>query len=615
MKTKIGKLFILSAVMALSVGCADLDQEPKGALTSSNPISSVAELQKYVNQFYEGTFKTQPGGLQAAGIAFDDQFSDNMACSSVPSLLDGTRSLSSASSPSEYQKIRSVNFLLQNIANCKGNKSDIDQYTGEAYFFRAYYYFSMVCKYGDITWIDKVLAPNSEEMKLKRDSRVEVIDHVLQDLDKATELLGIKSNSATMRIHKDVALAFKSRVALFEGTWQKYHKAKNDPFFTAGITDAKIGNYLEQARDAALQVIQSGRWKIYSASKPLTDYKNLFITKDLSSNSEVLFWKKYDATISGHDITRYCNKGGGNIGLTLSLVDDYLTRDGRIFTGTEREEAQKTYGKELDPTLRDPRLCQTVARPGERLRPLTSNAAYIYMPEFSPIIAEVSPAVMWPNPTGYSLLKFVEMDCTDAAADDEHKGECPAIQFRYAEVLLNYAEAVAELEGAAAQDKIAKTLKPLRDRVGMPGIDFQREYNTSADYPFSNLETTIQVVRRERRIEMACEGMRMNDIFRWAAADVLIAGKTPLGALFTGSNMEAANKPGKYFGGNLKYDLTTGNNLYLSGKSGDAKRYISPYKGVCPNGMGFNVKRDYLYPISQDEIALTGNMWTQNPNW
>lgn len=615
MKTNIMKHLILFAVIALSLGCADLNQEPEGALTSSNPISSVSELQKYVNQFYEETFRIQPANLQSAGIAFDDQYSDNMACSSVPSLLDGTRSVSSAASPAEYTKIRSLNFLFANINNCKGNQADIDQYTGEAYFFRAYYYFNMVCKYGDITWIDKVLDASSEQMKLKRDSRADVIDHILSDLDNAINLLSTKSNSSTMRLHKDVALAFKSRVALFEGTWQKYHKAKNDPFFTAGITDARINNYLEQARDAALAIIQSCRWKIYSTSNPLTDYKNLFITKDLSTNSEVLFWKKYDAKVVGNNVTRYCNKGGGNIGLTLSLVNDYLTRDGRIFTGAERDEAQKTYGKELDPALRDPRLCQTVARPGERLRPLTSNAAYIYMPEFSPIITEVALPVMWANPTGYSLLKFIEVDCTDAAADDELKGECPAIQFRYAEVLLNYAEALAELEGASAQEKITKALQPLRDRVGMPGIDFQREYNTDPDYPFHYLEATIQVVRRERRIELACEGIRMFDIFRWAAADILIANKEMLGALFTGSNMEAANTAGGYFKGNLIYDKPTGNNLYLSGKPGDTKRYISPYKGVCPNGLTFNVNRDYLYPISLDEIALTGNMWKQNPGW
>ena len=615
MKTNIMKQLILFAVIALSFGCADLNQEPEGALTSSNPISSVSELQKYVNQFYEETFRIQPANLQSTGIAFDDQYSDNMACSSVPSLLDGTRSVSSAASPAEYTKIRSLNFLFANIGNCKGNQADIDHYTGEAYFFRAYYYFNMVCKYGDITWIDRVLDASSEQMKLKRDSRADVIDHILSDLDNAINLLSTKSNSSTMRLHKDVALAFKSRVALFEGTWQKYHKAKNDPFFTAGITDGRINNYLEQARDAALAIIQSGRWKIYSTSNPLTDYKNLFITKDLSTNSEVLFWKKYDAKVVGNNVTRYCNKGGGNIGLTLSLVNDYLTRDGGIFNGAERDEAQKTYGKELDPVLRDPRLCQTVARPGERLRPLTSNAAYIYMPTFSPIITEVALPVMWANPTGYSLLKFIEIDCTDAAADDELKGECPAIQFRYAEVLLNYAEALAELEGASAQEKIAKALQPLRDRVGMPGIDFQREYNADPDYPFHNLEATIQVVRRERRIELACEGMRMFDIFRWAAADILIANKEMLGALFTGSNMEAANTADGYFKGNLIYDKPTGNNLYLSGKPGDAKRYISPYKGVCPNGLTFNVNRDYLYPISLDEIALTGNMWKQNPGW
>ena len=140
------------------------------------------------------------------------------------------------------------------------------------------------------------------------------------------------------------------------------------------------------------------------------------------------------------------------------------------------------------------------------------------------------------NLTGYVMLKHVQIDY---AGDyiSEHKGSTPAIQFRYADVLLNHAEALAEQNGQANAAKIKQVLQPLRDRAGMPGVDFDREYNTDANYPFKNLDKYVQAVRRERRVETALEGKRLKDILRWAAAEELIIGKRPMGALFTGSNL------------------------------------------------------------------------------
>ncbi|MDL2281991.1 RagB/SusD family nutrient uptake outer membrane protein [Parabacteroides sp. OttesenSCG-928-G06] len=616
MKSLVYKSLIVSIALAFLSGCQSLDLSPEGQLTTANPLSTVAELQKYMNQFYEGTFTGHPGGMDSDGIAYLDKYSDNQVVPVPPPLINGTRSISSAGTITEYQKIRAVNFLFENIDNCMGTQTDIDHYTGEAHFFRAYYYFSMLKKYGGVSWVDKVLPPDAEAMKIGRETHAETADRILKDLDMAISLLYTRNNSATMRIHKDVALAFKSRVALYEGTWQKYHKQKNTPFFTQGIGDDKINNYLTQARDAAKEVINSGRWSIHTNGKPLEDYQRMFITYDLSNNKEILFWKKYDmlaTPVVAHSITRYLNDGGGNNGFALSLIDDYLTRDGRIFTGEERDNAQKIYGRELEPELRDPRLCQTVARPGVRMKPTT--ASNIYMPPFCPLISSVTPSISWTNPSGYSILKFVEIDCPMEAVTGDSKSQAPAIQFRYAEVLLNYAEALAELQGAAAQAEIKNVLQPLRDRVDMPAIDFAREYNTSADYSFRNLEATLQVVRRERRIELAAEGMRMDDLFRWAMGDEILTGKRPLGPLFIGSNMVEANVEGAYYGGKLIYDQASGNNIYLSGKPGDSKRYIDPYRNLCPDGLGFNPNRDYLYPISQDQIALTGEMWKQNPGW
>ena len=215
------------------------------------------------------------------------------------------------------------------------------------------------------------------------------------------------------------------------------------------------------------------------------------------------------------------------------------------------------------------------------------------------------------NETGYSLLKHIQIDYT-GSLDAEYRGATPGIQYRYADILLNYAEALAELDGAANASKIIEVLKPLRDRVGMPAMDFDREYNTSADYPFHSLDKYIQAVRRERRVEQAAEGKRFTDILRWAAADELIVGKHAEGALFTGSNLEHHAQ----YGNDLKYDQASDNNLYLTGKAGDAVRYILPVDPkTTGSGWGFNVNRDYLLPIQPRMLQLTNGEWKQNPGW
>jgi hypothetical protein len=444
-------------------------------------------------------------------------------------------------------------------------------------------------------------------MQVPRDTRTLLSDSILADLDNATALLPAQSVSASMRLHKDVALALKSRVALYEGTWEKYHKLKNDPFYTQNVTDEKINSYLTQARDAAQKIMQSGRWHIYSKGTPLSDYSDMFITTDLSNNAEVLFWKKYDASQNiAHSISKYLSTDGANMGLTQSLVDDYLTIGGKPFVGSARDNAQKIYAAELQPTLRDPRLSQTAGKPGDPLQP------NVPAPAFPPL----NQSGFNRNVTGYPLHKFLEYNNASAVLDD-YKSNAPAIYFRYAEVLLNYAEAQAELGGNPTD--IAAALNPLRARVGMPNVDFIREYNTDPSYPFSNLSNVIQAIRRERRVELASEGFRLQDIFRWASADQLIAGRLPLGALFVGSDLAAANTAGGFYGSSLLYydNAPAGKsiNLYLTGSAGDAKRYIDPFKALIPNGYNFKLNRDYLLPLQQRMIQLTGGKWLQNPGW
>lgn len=601
-------VYLYSILLLLTTSCSKdfLNREPQDQLSTSGSLANANELRLYMNQYYE-LFPNHPSVTGGAGVAFDDARTDNLIFTSVNTRLNGKLSISNATALTEYNHIRGLNYFIINSNNAKGQLADIKQYQGEAYFFRAWFYFELLKKYGGVSWVSSLLNLNDESTFIARNTREEVADSILHDLDIAIGLLKTQANSQGMRIHRDVALAFKSRVALYEGTWQKYHKALGDEFFTKGITEEKIKGYLTQAQQAADEIIKSKRWAITSTGNVETDYKNLFITTDLSNNKEVLLWRRYNpAENIGHGVSKYLSTGGGDIGMTLSLVDDYLTRDGRPFVGQERLTAQQVYAAELMPTLRDPRLSQTAAIPGKPIRPGGTVSPY----------PPINQSGFNRNTTGYPLYKYIEYDNL-AATSDDGMSAAPVILFRYAEVLLNYAEATAELAGE--ESLIIQALQPLRDRVGMPSVNFDREYNTTESYPFRNLNKIIQAIRRERRIEFAAEGMRLDDIMRWAAAGLLIKNKRPQGALFVGGELNQQNtSKGFYKDALLYFDTAPAGksvNLYLTGTPADAYRYIDPYKQLLPNGYEFNLNRDYLLPIQQRMLELTNQKWEQNPNW
>lgn len=600
-------LLIASVLCLGTTSCFDMNQEPQGEMSTVGAFTTVSEINMYLNMFYQGSVPVMGGGTvnntaiktqsisSTNGIAFGDANSDNLYPNAIDTRLAGETSLSNAAELDDYKAIRNVNFLLQNITNCEDKGTDYEQCLGEAYYFRAAYYYHLLVNYGGVTWVEDQLDPDSELMKRPRNTRTEIVDYILNDLKDAITYLKEQDNNATRRVHRDVARALKSEVALFAATWEKYHRAENDPFYDKTLTnpDAKIKEWLELAATAAKEVIDRNVWSIHSTGKPLTDYRDMFIDTDLSDNQEVLWWKEYNASAGiGHNVTYYACQGGGQIGVSASLVDDYLTIDGKPFTGNAKLEAKRTYGAELSPELRDPRLSQTVFMPGQQIR--NDGTLYAWPP--------LDATNYHQNTTGYSILKYEEFNTSNSAAyTTANRSQAPAIQVRYADILLNYAEALAELDGANNASEIQKALHPLRVRVNMPDVDFDREYNTDADYPFHKLDKYIQAVRRERRVEKALENCRLTDILRWAAADELIVGKTPTGALYTGSTL------GEHFEG----IMTVGSNIWL--KDG----YIVSFNNTnYPNGWQFDVDRDYLLPIRQEMVGgLTGGLWEQNPGW
>ena len=344
-------LLIASVLCLGTTSCFDMNQEPQGEMSTVGAFTTVSEINMYLNMFYQGSVPVMGGGTvnntaiktqsssSTNGIAFGDANSDNLYPNAIDTRLAGETSLSNAAELDDYKAIRNVNFLLQNITNCEDKGTDYEQCLGEAYYFRAAYYYHLLVNYGGVTWVEDQLDPDSELMKRPRNTRTEIVDYILNDLKDAITYLKEQDNNATRRVHRDVARALKSEVALFAATWEKYHRAENDPFYDKTLTnpDAKIKEWLELAATAAKEVIDRNVWSIHSTGKPLTDYRDMFIDTDLSDNQEVLWWKEYNASAGiGHNVTYYACQGGGQIGVSASLVDDYLTIDGKPFTGSVR---------------------------------------------------------------------------------------------------------------------------------------------------------------------------------------------------------------------------------------------------------------------------------------
>ncbi|MDE7471779.1 MAG: RagB/SusD family nutrient uptake outer membrane protein, partial [Paramuribaculum sp.] len=206
--------YIIAAAIGLGLtmtSCYDLDRDPEGVLSSSNPFTTTGEMSSYLDQFYQTAVRTQD--LQAgggSGIAGGDCNSDNMASPSVNQRIAGRSSVSGASSLSAYTYIRRINFFLNNLDNCdQQTTAAYQQAVGEGYYFRAWYYYSLLLNYGPVAWVETPLDPDMEQMKLPRENRTVIADHILADLDMAIQNLNERSNSSTMRVHRDVARALK----------------------------------------------------------------------------------------------------------------------------------------------------------------------------------------------------------------------------------------------------------------------------------------------------------------------------------------------------------------------------------------------------------------------
>jgi len=559
-------LISLIVLCTISYACKKdlLDQNPLDQVTEASFFKTPQDFTIYLNQFYPST-----GGSYGKG-----DINTDIAVSSVylPERLAGESTINDGPSYS-YSSIRSTNYVIQKIREWDGDFEGIKQQAGEAYYFRALYYSGLLKNFGSVQWIDKVLEMDSEELFGARDSRDFIADKIIADLDTAAMYLTEERGNGYSRIPKWFALLLQSRIALYEGTWEKYHDGT-----VFGVSNANPDKYLSKAASAASAIMNSGLYQIYTTGDPANDYYYCFNMRDFTNNPECMRWTKMDLAWdinSGRKL--FYLKYPVDAGMTKDLVDNYLCTDGLPIATSLLYQGDNTIEDEI--MNRDPRMDQTIFNNDDILYIHEDGSMEYYDTLFSREFQDMTHS----NPTGYNQRKqYYEYEIYHNTQFEE----TPTLNDRYAEVLLIFAEAKAEL-GTLSQSDLDISINLLRDRVAMPHLILSNIPN-DPNWKYPDLSPLINEVRRERMVELATENKRWDDIYRWAAIKYL-NGKRPLGAM----SDQFLHDP----------------NLPVT-----ADGHLDPYQNAYPNGYHFNLNRDYLWPIPESQVRLNPNLG-QNPGW
>lgn len=497
----------LTALFAVLAGCSKLEQLPQSTTSRNAVFSSEKGLELYSNSFYN----ILPS---ANNIHSADYMSDYGARRDAPAFLrDGaySPSVSDNTSASAYNlvalgpdwdwdwgSLRNVNYF---IANNNDDRVPLDvrkHYTGIARFFRAFFYFEKVKRYGDVPWINKPLDVNDPDLTKGRDPRTLVMDSILADLDYATQNIKTTTEASRTLITKWVAYAFKARVCLFEGTFRKYHTNLN--------LTSTAATWLNQSAAAAKEIIDKAGFKLYEGAGTALSYRRVF-TNPAPVPEEIMLAVVADPALSIlHAANWHYTSATTAVRFSFirTFINTYLNIDGTPFTN---KPGYQTMEFKDEVKGRDKRLEQTIRMGSyKRLSGTTLVAA---------------PPVFSYTYTGYMPIKW---SLDDTYYDTRDLNNNAVSIFRYAEVLLNYAEAKAEL-GTLTDADWALTIGALRKRAGITGGLTSRPtvadpYLTSKYFPNIS-DPVILEIRRERGIELALEGFRFYDVIRWKRGELM----------------------------------------------------------------------------------------------
>lgn len=378
-----------------------------------------------------------------------------------------------------FPGVAKANILLGNIDRIPAGKIDPTRkarYIAEAKFLRAVLYLQLVATYGPVPM---PLTPMTDEeaRQLTNSTVTQIYDQIIKDLDEAAAVLPVSYTGNDIgRATKWAAVSYKARAALYSGRYQV-------------------------AADAAKQVIDAN---VYSLN---ANYGDLFLYAGETSK-ERIFTHNYAKTTqaSGQnnnifgEYAPFSNSGTASVVPIRQLVDAYLMKDGLPITTSPLYVAKAwTPTDTLSYTSnRDPRLAFTILYPGTTW----DGRVFDSRPKG---ISSQSEAIDLQNAqasvTGFNIRKYI--DITDKA--DRGNGGIDIILMRYADVLLMYAEAKVEL-GQGADPAAVAAFNLVRSRVSMPTVT----------------TLTQAVVRNERRVELAFEGLRLFDIRRWKIAETVM---------------------------------------------------------------------------------------------
>ncbi|MDM1349935.1 RagB/SusD family nutrient uptake outer membrane protein [Myroides marinus] len=573
-------ILFLAVLATTLTSCSEdfLDRTPLSEVTDENFFQKESDLILFSNSFYRM--------FPSTSIYNGDSSSDNIIQNTLSEEMRGARTVPTTGGGWSWTDLRNINYFLANYERVP-DKNVTKHYGGLAKFFRAYFYFEKVKRFGDVPWYDYVIDPNdTASLEKPRDPRSVVVDNIMKDLDFAIE--NMKPTKNAYRISKWTALALKARVGLFEGTYMKYRGLKG------------YEKYLTQAVEAADLLMKESGYKVYSTGKPEKDYLNLFASHS-AVEQEVILAREYSTELNiKHNVNYYTiTSSYGRPGMPKDLVNSYLMKDGSRFTDKPNynkiQFAQETKDRDL-------RLSQTIRTP--KYTRIGGNI------ELAP---DLSASV-----TGYQLIKYV----TEAQYDTNSASIVDLPLFRYAEVLLNYAEAKAEL-GTLTQEDLDKSINVIRARVAMPALVLSAANATPDQYlanQYRNVQNTnkgvILEIRRERRIELYMEDHRWEDIVRWKEGQKLTQ---PIEGMYfpnTGSydldqngtvdiHIYDGQKPNENQKG--VYYVKLGRDLNLSTNS-----LVEPHPTFRTRV--FKEEKDYLYPIPIQELQLNPNL-KQNPGW
>ena len=524
MKTLYYYLSMVAAVISFTA--CDLEEIPVDTATNQAIFGSTSGMELYTNSFYDILPNTDVGVFQG------DDVSDLVARNGVDNFLAVGALSPVTSSGWSWSDLRNINYFIENAG--KSTVAGKEHYLGLAHFFRALFYFDKVRRFGDVPWIDKTIeVADSITLNGPRTSRFEVMDKVLADLNYAIGNITLTSDPSCTRITQNVARAYKTRICLYEASLRKYHTSYN----MQGTADTWFQEVVNTANSITGFALHKGATNDRS-------YRELFITRNPYTDETILAVAlNASLQVFSSANRRFISPTYGNRpSLTRHFVNTYLNLDGAPFTN---DPGYKTITFDEEVKNRDLRLKQTI-RLGDYRR--TENAvSVIAPPNFNQTV------------TGYQPIKW----CYDERFpyDDESRNDNAHIIMRWAEVLLNKAEAMAEL-GTMTNADWAATIGALRERAGITGPTLTA-MPASADpylvdyYKGKFTDPVLLEVMRERAVELVFEGLRPDDLKRWH-----------MGELFQDAPMN-----GMYVPALGEYDL-----------NGDGINDVVFYQGTKPAG-------------------------------